>query len=333
MCYIFPFILFLLLSLQIFSQKQTSKSVYKILFYNVENLFDTENDSLTNDDEFTPNGDRHWTSRKLEQKIDQLAKVIVAAGTWETPEIIGLCEVENLFVLEKLATHPLLLKSGYRIIHKNSPDRRGIDVALLYRKGLFFPENYSAIPILDEKGDTIATREILHVTGNFGNKNTFHLFVNHWPSRYGGLMETDANRKRAATHLKNTILAVQEKKPDATIICMGDFNDQPHNESLSETLGAGKRQSPEKQVLINLSWEWEELSVGTLKHQQEWNIFDQFIVSKNLLPDACAAIFSSKFLLEKDPKYPGERPFRTFNGLQYHGGFSDHLPIMLEIKR
>ena len=328
----FTSILFFLLPIQLLPQVPAEKNPCKILFYNTENLFDTENDPSTNDDEFTPSGDRRWTSKKLEQKIDRLAKVIVAAGAWENPAVIGLCEVENLIVLEKLIGHPLLKKSDYRIIHKDSPDRRGIDVALLYRKGLFFPENYSAIPIVDEKGDTIATREILHVSGNLQDKKAVHFFVNHWPSRYGGLMETDANRELAAVLLKKSIRAVLEKEPDANIICMGDFNDQPWDDSLAKILGAAKPADSGNTELVNLSWEWKTSPTGTLKYQQEWNIFDQFIVSKNMLTSCSASIFSEGFLLEKDTKFNGYRPFRTFNGFQYHGGFSDHLPVVLEIE-
>ncbi len=332
MRYFFACILLLILPAQLLSQTTVEKNFCKILFYNTENLFDAEDNPLANDDEFTPSGDRHWTSKKLEQKIDRLAKVIVAAGTWETPTIIGLCEVENLFVLEKLINHPLLKKSDYRIIHKDSPDHRGIDVALFYRKGLFFPENYSTIPIVDEKGDTVATREILHVSGNLQDKKTVHFFVNHWPSRYGGLMETDANRELAAALLKKSICALHEKEPDANIICMGDFNDQPWDDSLAKILGAAKPTDSGNNGLVNLSWEWETLPTGTLKYQQEWNIFDQFIVSKNLQRDCSTTIFSESFLLEEDAKYTGCRPFRTFNGFQFHGGFSDHLPIILEMK-
>ncbi|OFX34635.1 MAG: hypothetical protein A2W90_12330 [Bacteroidetes bacterium GWF2_42_66] len=324
-------IILLLLPLQLLSQIQAENNFCKIMFYNVENLFDTEDNPSANDDEFTQAGDRHWTNKKLEQKIDRLAKVIVAAGAWESPELIGLCEIENLFVLEKLINHPLLKKSDYRIIHKDSPDHRGIDVALLYRKGLFFPESYSAIPILDEKGDTLPTREILHVSGNLQNKKTVHFFVNHWPSRYGGLMETDTSRKLAATYLKEAIRAMQKKELEAVIVCMGDFNDQPWDESLAKVLGAVKPINSENGELVNLSWEWESSPTGTLKHQQEWNIFDQFIVSRNLLKNCSASIFSKSFLLEKDAKYSGYRPFRTFTGFRYNGGFSDHLPIILEI--
>ncbi|MDX9882341.1 MAG: endonuclease [Prolixibacteraceae bacterium] len=330
---IFALILLFLLPSYIFPQNQAEETRYRILFYNVENLFDTEDHPFTNDDEFTPNGDRHWTNKKLEQKIDRLAKVVVAAsGAWESPGIIGLCEIENLFVLEKLVGHPLLKKAQYRIIHKDSPDHRGIDVAFLYRKNVFFPENYSAIPITSERGDTIATREILHVSGKFQNEKVFHFLVNHWPSRYGGLMETDADRKRAAGHLKNAIRNIMKNDPDANIICMGDFNDQPQDESLSKVLNAFSPKDSENAELINLSAEWDNLPTGTLKHQHEWAVFDQFIVSKNLLKDCAAGIFSPDFLLEKDPKYAGYRPFRTFNGFRYNGGFSDHLPIIIEIK-
>lgn len=332
---IFSIILVLfIVPITLLSQTIQDKGSIKIMFYNVENLFDTVDDPNTNDDEFTPFGDRHWTNKKLDQKIEKTAKVIVAAGGWETPAMIGLCEVENLFVLEKLANHPLLKKSNYRIIHKDSPDHRGIDVAILYRSDWFKPNDYETMPILINEGDTIATREILHVEGQFQNKKNYHIFVNHWPSRYGGLMETESNRKLAAVRLKHAISTILHDVPEANIICMGDFNDQPTDESICKILGASVSVSPnENDSLINLSASWISEPTGTIKHRQEWAIFDQFIVSRNLLETTRPSIFSEKFLLEPDNKFTGFKPFRTYTGFRYNGGFSDHLPILLEIKK
>lgn len=331
----FPIILiFLFIPISLFSQPNCDKGNIKIMFYNVENLFDTVDDPATNDDEFTPQGDRHWTSKKLDQKIERTAKVIIAAGTWDSPAIIGLCEVENLFVLEKLANHPLLKKAGYRIIHKDSPDHRGIDVAMLYRKDLFSPYDYTTIPILTEDGDAIATREILHVAGSFPYGIKYHLFINHWASRYGGLMETESTRKLAAERLKQAIANIQFSSPDANIICMGDFNDQPTDESICKILGASVSSLTDKSnSLINLSGNWNSEQTGTIKHQQEWTVFDQFIISKNIRSLTKASIFNEKFLLEPDTKFTGYKPFRTYVGFRYNGGFSDHLPIILEIQK
>ncbi len=316
----------------IYVRNSSGKKVYKIMFYNVENLFDPENDPRPGDDEFTPQGERHWTPHKLEQKTAHLAKVIVAAGGWEKPAIVGLCEVEDRFVLEKLINHPLLKKTGYHIIHKDAPDHRGIEVAMLYRADVFAPESYSAIQIKDEAGRLIETREILHVQGYLPDGERVHFFINHWPSRYEGLMETKSKRELAATRLKEAVREVQEKEQDALIICMGDFNDQPWDDSLANILGAVNPRDSQSNDLVNLSWEWKNKPVGTLKHQQKWDIFDQFIVSKNIMEDCSAAIFSDSFLLEKDQKFTGYKPFRTYIGFRYHGGFSDHLPIIMELE-
>ena len=317
----------------LFSQNNSDKSPYKIMFYNVENLFDTVDDPATNDDEFTPSGDRHWTTKKLDQKIGNIAKVFVAAAEWNSPALIGLCEIENQFVLEKLINHPLLRNQEYRIIHKDSPDHRGIDVAILYRKDLFNPTDYSTIPIVNEDKDTIATREILHVEGKFTNGKECHFFVNHWPSRYGGLMETDSNRKLAAICLKQAIDKILIENPESNIICMGDFNDQPEDESISTILGASSKLDNES-MLINISSDWNSGGqTGTIKHQQEWAVFDQFIITRNLGSSTKAHIFNKAFLLEPDTKYTGFKPDRTFAGFRYTGGFSDHLPILLELQK
>lgn len=331
----FPIILiFLYTPFFLFAQNTQEMRSYTIMFYNVENLFDTVDDPTTNDDEFTPHGERHWTSKRLDLKIERIAKVIVAAGKWENPAIIGLCEVENLFVLEKLTSHPLLKKSEYRIIHKDSPDHRSIDVAFLYRKELFNPINYSTIPIINENTDTIPTREILHVEGNFLNGKEYHFFVNHWPSRYGGLMETEGTRRLAAKHLKSAIDEIRGKFPEPRIICMGDFNDQPDDESLCKTLGAlSSTAKHETSNLINLSQSWSSGQLGTIKHQQDWAIFDQFIISENLVPSTKASILNNKFLLEPDTKFTGFKPNRTYIGYRYNGGCSDHLPILLTIQK
>lgn len=301
------------------------------MFYNVENLFDTENDPATNDDEFTPMGDRHWNTKKMNKKISNISKVIAAAGGWEKPAIIGLCEIENHFVLEQLCNHPLLRKYDYHIIHKESPDHRGIDVAMLYRKNLFSPENYSTIPIINEQ-DTMATREILYVTGKFQNGETMHFFVNHWPSRYNGILETEPKRILAAKRLKQAIDKLQSQTPNVRIICMGDFNDQPENKSIYEILGACPQQKKEKdRKLTNLTFLTTPKIKGTIKYKQEWTFFDQFIVTPNLLPRVHASIFSPDFLLEPDKKYTGKKPFRTYIGFKYNNGFSDHLPIILKL--
>ena len=208
-------------------QSDVSKNEYTFMFYNTENLFDTENDSLTNDEEFTPDANRHWNQARLHSKAERLAKVILAAGKWNVPLVIGLCEVEDLNVLELLTRNEPLARFQYKIVHKDSPDSRGIDVALLYRPEYFRPFYYQAIPVADPKDKSFKTRDILQVSGVLNGCDTLHIFVNHWPSRYGGIMETLRYRGLAAETLKKSVLNLLVQYPKAQIICMGDFNDTP----------------------------------------------------------------------------------------------------------
>lgn len=309
------------------------------MFYNSENLFDAENDSLTSDDEFTPEGSRRWNAGRLWYKANRLAKVILAAGEWNAPAFVGLCEVESYEVLDLLVRKTTLSAYRYKIIHKDSPDSRGIDVAFIYRSELFKPFEYKAIALKDSSNPGFDTRDILQISGILNNWDTLHVFVNHWPSRYGGLMETMGYRKLAAKTLDQSIGEVFVHYPKAKIICMGDFNDTPEDESLNVVLKAQKTDHREVQgEMINLSWEWMSLPVQTLKNKYSWQVFDQWIVSDYLtsntvgLKYTSAEIFSAPFLLEPDKKYGGFKPRRTYVGFKHQEGFSDHLPIVLRCR-
>jgi len=322
-----------------FSQPARLNDEYTFMFYNTENLYDTENDSLTLDDEFTPGGARRWNFGRLRDKSNRLAKVILAAGKWNAPVLIGLCEIESNKVLEVLVKQTSLNKYGYKIVHKDSPDQRGIDVALIYRPELFKPYNYKAITVADPQNSKFKTRDILQVSGVINNCDTIHVFVNHWPSRYGGLMETMRYRSLAAEVLKKSILELMANGQKAKIICMGDFNDTPEDESLSVVLKALKVDNPTiNGEMINLSYRWMNSQVQTLKNMYSWQVFDQWIVSdyfmKNngCLKQLNAEIFDAPFLLEPDKKYGGVKPKRTYVGFNYQDGFSDHLPILLKFQ-
>nr|WP_262909849.1 endonuclease [Maribellus sp. CM-23] len=315
---------------------QDSKQ-FAVVFYNAENLFDWKNDSLTNDDEFTPAGERHWTYKRFQKKIQNTSKALLAAGEWNTPSVIGLCEVENRFVLEQLLENTALQSIGYRIIHKESPDARGIDVALLYNPNDFYPVEYNYFPLIDRDGSARSTREILHVAGILGGTDTVHFFMNHWPSRYGGLMETKESRKSAAELLREKANQILEQNQQAKMVIMGDFNDQPNDESLVSLGAQTLLDEVVNDRLYNLSAEWMNRNTGTLKFQSQWFVFDQIIVSGTLLnsqkgistiPEN-ATIVALPFLLETDERYGGQKTFRTYNGFQYNGGFGDHLPIRL----
>lgn len=327
--------IFMLLPFFVVGQKNMPNPEFSFLFYNVENLFDCDDDSLTSDDEFTPGGTRGWTKSRLYDKLDRLSKVILAAGKWNPPVVVGLCEVENEKVLQMLANNPSLQKSNYKIIHKESPDERGIDVALIYRNDLFRPFDYQIIPVQDETDPLFKTREILQVSGVLNGCDTLHFFVNHWPSRYGGIMETTRYRTLAASALKTSIRQLQNRYPQPKIVCMGDFNDQPSDESLMVILGG----SEENGKLVNLSSEWQKNDIKTLKNEYSWEVFDQWIVSDSFLKsNSCfrflnAKILTFPFLFESDNKFGGVKPKRTYVGYKYQEGFSDHLPILIRLKR
>ena len=319
---------------------QNKRGDLRIVFYNTENLFDTFDEAETADEEFLPEGSRHWNNYKFYKKLNSTAKVLLAAGGWQPAGIIGLCEVENRFVMEQLTGKTPLKNAGYKIIHKESPDSRGIDISMLYLEDKFRPLLYNYIPLKDKNGEVLKTREILYVEGIVNNGDTLHVFFNHWPSRYGGYLETVELRGLAASTLRNEIERIFQRNENSNIIIMGDFNDQPDDESIRGTLQAIPYKSGvESKALINLSAAYVNGNIGTIKYQSQWLVYDQVIVSgflfneKNSLscsPEG-ASVFFEKFLLTDDKTYGGKKPFRTFSGFQYTGGFSDHLPVFLDL--
>jgi len=309
------------------------------MFYNTENFFDSGNDTLTRDDEYTAIGDRRWTSGKQHAKAERLGKVIIAAGKWNPPVIVGLCEIENLQVLEQLTGIAPLNKYPYKIVQKDSPDERGIDVALIYRPDFFKPFDYESITVIDPDNQSFKTRDILRVSGVLNKCDTLHIIVNHWPSRYGGIMETKKYRSLAAETLKKAVKTIVTRFPGAKIICMGDFNDGPKDESIAKVFEAKESDNSEiKGEMIDLSFGWISDPVQTIKSQYTWEVFDQLIVSDYLLENkGClkflkAEIFKAGFLLEPDVKFGGVKPKRTYVGYKYQEGFSDHLPVLLKFQ-
>lgn len=307
-----------------------------ILFYNVENLFDTENDPSVDDEEFCSGGLRNWNYFRLKDKLNKVSKVILASAGFDTPAIIGLCEVENRDVLELLVSETPLKSLGYRLIHKDSPDERGIDVALLYRPDKVEPLFYQYHPVANKNGTVLTTREILQCDFKI-IRDTLTVFINHWPSRYGGQAETEADRMLAAANLKAAVDECCRMREKAKLVIMGDFNDQPTDVSIKKVLQVVAVDDPAQEAeLINLSEVWSPK--GTLKHQQSWQIFDQIIVSDYLLCNTscfCSANDARPvelpFLFESDEHWGGKRLFRTYRGYTYAGGFSDHLPVLLKL--
>jgi hypothetical protein len=313
----------------------------RIVFYNVENLFDLVDDTLTNDGEFLPDSARNWNSGRYWQKVTRIYQVLSAIGQWDMPAVVGLCEVENRKVLEDLVYRTPLSKSGYRIIHRDSPDPRGIDVALLYRPDIFQPD--TAIWLRVSLPDEGNTREILLVRGSMWKGIAISIAVNHWPSRSGGALSSTPRRKAAAAALRAELDGLFRADPLANVICMGDFNDEPGDESMQMLTGMMPVDGMDcGSAMINLADTGRAAnSVGTIRHRGAWSTFDQVLVSCPMMDGTGGLqvvsegteIFNAPFLLEPDPNYPGFRPFRTYLGPMYHNGFSDHLPVSIVVER
>ncbi|MFO8021981.1 MAG: endonuclease [Perlabentimonas sp.] len=330
----------LFISFILLFQPAVSQNRYRIMFYNAENLFDPFDDSLTRDEEYTPKGDRYWTWKKMTKKVNNTYKVIAAVGEWEPPTIVGLCEVENRLVVDRITSHTPLSKYNYKIVHRESPDRRGIDVALIYRPDQFTVQDQRYFKVYYPDDSTRTTREVLYTRGILDNLDTLHVFVNHWPSKWGGELATEPGRIAAAKVVREKVDSIKIFHPDARVIIMGDFNDTPSSPPLIEGLKASPPEKPFKpNGLYNLHQPFEGQGIGTLKYQGNWEVIDMMIVTKGLLnrkhgvyttPDG-GKIFNADFLVEDDDAFVGVKPFRTYIGFRYHGGYSDHFPIYIDL--
>lgn len=315
-----------------------SGEICRIMFWNVENLFDVRDDSLTLDDEFLPNGERSWNSSRYKLKINNIYKVFISAGDWNPPDLIGLCEVENKFVLIDIIKNSPFSFYNYRFIHHESPDRRGIDVALLYNPQTITILSDTAIPV--QLPNASVTRDILAVRIKIITGDTLSLFINHWPSKYGGAGFTEDLRAVAAENLSGEIQKIAEINPGEKIMVMGDFNDTPESNSIKILKTCRTQNSTnEAPILINLAENYSASIPGSYKFDGTWELIDQIFVSRNFIPennlscikDGSFKVFSPSFLLEKDEKFGGMKPFRTYSGYKYSGGFSDHLPVILDL--
>lgn len=315
----------------------------RVLFYNAENLFFPEDDSTKRDDDFTKNGLKRWTYYRYQQKLNNLYKVMMAVGGWEPPAIVGFCELEHQKVLEDLINKTPLKKFGYKVVHEESPDRRGIDVGLIYRPSKFKYIEHEAIRVHFPFDKTLKTRDVLHVRGQVLGRDTLSVFVNHWPSRWGGQAKSEPKRVYVASLVRQRIDELYETNPNLKVVVMGDMNDHSDNKSLVETLKAkGELEAVQKGDLYNymhaLGKKWQ---LGSHKYQGHWGTLDHMIVSEPLLREtrknylkasaSGAHIFAARFLLEEDVKYLGLQPYRTYAGPKFIGGFSDHLPIYIDL--
>lgn len=313
------------------------KRSYRIGFYNVENLFDLKDNPDKIDEWFTPEGETNWNQERYTKKINDLARVVEAM---KYPAILGLCEVENIAVCKDFCEETSLSSKGYGIIHYESPDKRGIDNAFLYQKKAFrvlssnniqidFPAGY-----LEEEDYT--TRDIVYVKGIFNKKDTFHFFVNHWPSRRGGLEASEPKRTYVAKQIRKEVDAINQKNPKANIVIMGDFNDEPDNKSVQEVLGAAMDKSAcQSNGLYNLMSNLDKAGKGSYNYRGNWNMLDQIIVSCHLTNNNSGysfeepVVFKAEWMIYKDKKY-GDKPNRTYGGPNYYGGFSDHFPVYVD---
>jgi hypothetical protein len=319
------------------SAKNTAKPArqqFVVMFYNVENLYDTQNDPKTDDDEFTPQGKVPWTEERLNTKIEHTGKVITDIDSPAMPDLIGFAEVENIEVLKMLTSSTALNKTKYGIVHYDSPDERGIDVALLYNAATFALISSDALHVTLPDNDK--TRDILYVKGKINSGEIIHVFVNHWPSRREGSEASEPKRIDAAKVLRAKIDEIQKLEKSPNIIILGDFNDEPSNNSITQGMQA---LSPEKPYtdknIYNLMYPAFKKGEGSL-YYKDWDLFDQVIVSGNMLSRkkglrtsvANAGIFKAEYLLYPD-KNGESRPNRTM-GAKYFGGYSDHLPVYVK---
>ncbi len=309
-------------------------STFSLAFYNLENLFDIINDPDTHDEDFTPEGRKKWNSKRYDRKIKKLGSVISQIGVAETgmpPVIVGVAEVENLKVLTDLVNTKAMAEHHYGIVHYDSQDERGIDVALLYQKEHFELLDSEVFPLIftDENGEKDYSRDIVLVKGNLKGELTYFV-VNHWPSRRKGTEETQPKRIQAATLAHEAIAKIYEETPNANIVIMGDFNDNPNSPSIKQHLVSEDFYNPFESIY--------DKGKGTATHNDEWYLFDQIILSKNFFNDDAkiryinAAIFEEHFLKSWKGKRKGD-PFRTYIGKWHQGGISDHFPVYVTLEK
>lgn len=356
-------LLFLVITLIIFQTQAQEKKyrVHTVAFYNFENLFDTINNP-NNDEEWTPAGLQRWTSKKYNQKLENLSKVLMQIGRneqqKEAPTLIGCAEIENRGVLEDLVKQPNLAKSDYGIVHFDSPDKRGIDVGFLYQKKYFKPTSFTNIPLLvyrnknattkqktrspEDKSEIdkiegandkrIFTRDILLITG-FLDGEEINIMVNHWPSRSGGEQKSSPFREAAGRLNRKIMDSIYKINPNAKIITMGDLNDGAYNKSIKEGIGAKLKKSEVKPFgVYNPFEQMAKEGNATLFYRDAGDIFDQILVSETLIQQDYssfqywkAGIFNKPFMIENTGLYKGYPLRHSANEV----GFSDHFPVYL----
>lgn len=334
--------LFFAISLTVYAQTKP----YKIVFYNLENFFDTVNDPEVLDDEFTPEGPKKWTQDKYDKKLHNMERVFfdIAAINKGYPVVIGVSEVENRNVLEDIVAAPKLAPANYRIVHHDSPEARGVDVAFFYRADVFKLEGEKAIRTIIPSLPNFKTRDILTMWGKIDGED-FLFMVGHWPSRLGGKEASEYKRIAVGEQMRSIADSVKQIRPDVKVVLMGDFNDDPTDPSITQGLGAklkvkelqkGDYYAPYASML--------KAGYGTLAYGDAWNIFDNVVVTENLVNDTTdklkiqkapgskfyGNIFKRHYMVQKEGQYKGY-PLRTYVGNNFQGGYSDHFPVYIYI--
>ena len=315
------FLILLLLPLNVEAQTFTAA------WWNVENLFDTRDDPRTNDDDFTPDGEYRWTYRKLQAKLQGIAKTLVMA---DLPDVVGLAEVENKYVLRELCNSTPLRQAGYRYVHHDSPDRRGIDVALIYRQDRYRVLRDSVVRVSDS-AEGFFTRDILVVEGVTPQGDTLCFVLNHWPSKRGG-EEAEAHRMDIAATLRRLMNELYAKYPQGAVVAMGDMNSTADEAPMVGAMGFGDdsvNADGIRNLTLRLPRDW-----GSHKFQGQWDYIDQVLL---LAGDGWQVgdlkLLRYDHLLTDEKNRTGVRPRRTNQGPRYEGGLSDHLPLRLRLKR
>ncbi len=341
----FPLLLSLLLIASQLSAQSKKQVRLTVAFYNLENLFDTI-DGPNNDADFLPDGKNQWTPEKYKQKLHNMAYAISQIGSKRGPDLLGICEIENRGVLEYLLKEPELANSGYQIVHFDSPDKRGIDCAFFYRPSYYEFTGATPHPVRLKGEEYIKTRDVLEVNGKLLGE-PLSVLVAHWPSRVGGEQVSLKRRLQAAQVMRSVTDSLLSADPNHKVILMGDFNDDPTSPSVIE--GLNSKTKPENLLPSDLYNPMAALYTsgrGTLAYRDVWNLFDNILVSSNLLTAPSSSlhlmqdkksgfyghIFDADFLIQKTGNYKGY-PFRTFSAGRFQGGYSDHFPVYIYLTK
>jgi len=326
-----PALLLMALTLSLTASAQ--QKTFSVMFYNTENLFDTVDDTLKDDDEFLPGGTRHWTKSRYYKKIDCISRVIIAAGGWDPPAVTGLCEVENETTVKDLVNSEILGGIDYSFIHFDSPDKRGIDLCLLYRRDMVsILDQESWLPHTGVNEADFDSRDVLYVKTRI-YADTICFVVCHWPSQRGGILASQTQRRLVSDLIAHKIDSVKKTmSTGGKIVMMGDLNCTPDFKEV--------REIEDQCGLINLSAGYNGRIKGSYKFRGRWEMMDQMLVSANMTGAAVwwgktynvyFVVADNDFLLEDDPDYPGKRPYSTYRNYRWSGGFSDHLPVLLRL--